>query len=83
METKFKVNDIVAAPVCVTNPDKKPARSRYSYDLAKVIATGRNKKSGKPALKVRFTTADSVWAKRITNEPFLEKWVLAKDCDKV
>lgn len=83
METKFKVNDIVAAPVCVTNPDRKPARSRFGYDLAKVIATGRNKKSGKPALKVRFTTADSVWAKRITNEPFLEKWVLAKDCDKV
>ncbi len=83
METKFKVGDTVAAPVCVTNPEKKIARVRYGYDLAKVIATGRNKKSGKPALKVRFTTADSIWVKRVTTEPFLEKWVLAKDCDKI
>lgn len=44
METKFKVGDTVAAPVCVTNPEKKIARVRYGYDLAKVIATGRNKR---------------------------------------
>ena len=83
METKFKVGDTVAAPVCTTNPEKKIARVRYGYDLAKVIATGRNKKSGKPALKVRFTTVDSIWVKRVTTESFLEKWVLAKDCDKI
>ena len=83
METKFKVGDTVAAPVCTINPEKKIARVRYGYDLAKVIATGRNKKSGKPALKVRFTTADSIWVKRVTTELFLEKWVLAKDCDKI
>lgn len=83
METKFKVGDTVAAPVCTINPEKKIARVRYGYDLAKVIATGRNKKSGKPALKVRFPTADSIWVKRVTKEPFLEKWCLAQDCDKI
>lgn len=44
LETKFKVGDTVAAPVCTTNPEKKIARVRYGYDLAKVIATGRNKR---------------------------------------
>lgn len=83
MESRFKIGDQVAAPVCVTNPEKKIARVRYGYDLGNVIATGRNKKSGKPAIKVRFPTADSIWVKRVTKEPFLEKWCLAQDCDKI
>lgn len=81
--TEFKIGDKVAAPVCVTNPERRVARSRCSYDLGTVIATGRNKKSGKPAIKVRIPTLDSIWAKRITSEPFLEKWCLAEDCDKI
>lgn len=81
--TKFSIGDKVAAPVCVTVPERKSARSRYSYDIGEVVATGKNKKSGKPAIKVRFPTADSIWVKRVTKEPFLEKWCLTKDCDKV
>lgn len=80
---EFRIGDKVAAPVCVTNPDRKGARSRCGYDIGSVIATGKNKKSGKPAVKVRFTTADSVWAKRVTAEPFLEKWCLSADIDKI
>lgn len=80
---RFSVGDKVAAPVCVTVPERKPARSRYSYDIGEVIATGRNKKNGKPAVKVRFTTADTIWAKRITKDPFLVKWCFDKDCDRV
>lgn len=80
---EFRIGDRVAAPVCVTNPDRKLARSRCGYDIGIVIATGKNKKSGKPAIKVRFTTADSVWVKRITTEPFFEKWCLSADIDKI
>lgn len=80
---EFRIGDKVAAPVCVTNPDRKVARSRCGYDIGTVIAIGKNKKSGKPAVKVRFTTADSVWVKQVTNEPFLEKWCLSADADKI
>lgn len=80
---EFRIVDNVAAPVCVTNPDRKWARSRCGYDIGTVIATGKNKKSGEPAVKVRFTTADSVWVKRITTEPFFEKWCLSADIDKI
>ena len=80
---EFRIGDRVAAPVCVTNPDRNGARSRCGYDIGTVIATGKNKKSGKPAVKVRFTTTDSVWVKRITTEPFFEKWCLYADIDKI
>lgn len=79
----FKKGDKVAAPVLLTNPERKYTRSRYGYDIGTVIATGTNKKTGKLAVKVRIPVSDSVWAKRITQEDFLEKWCLAADCDKV
>lgn len=80
---KFTVGDRVAAPICVIFPEKTGARSRYGYDIGTVVATGKNKKTGKPAVKVNITVSDSVWAKHITKENELEKWCLAADCDKV
>ena len=79
----IKIGDKVAAPVCVTNPERKYARSRYGYDIGTVIATGKNKKTGKPAAKVRIPVSGSIWAKRVTQEEYLEKWCLAADCDKI
>lgn len=79
----IKTGDKVAAPVCVTNPERKYARSRYGYDIGTVIATGKNKKTGKPAVKVRIPVSESTWAKRVTQEEYLEKWCLAADCDKI
>lgn len=81
--TQFSLGDRVAAPVCVVFPNRKAARSRYGYDIGVVTATGKNKKTGKPAVKVCIQTSESVWAKRTTGEPQLEKWCLAADCDKV
>lgn len=80
---EFKIGDRVAAPVCVINPERKYARSKCGYDVGTVIATGRNKRTGKPAVKVRIPVSESVWAKSLTTEPFLEKWCLAADCDKI
>lgn len=80
---RFNIGDRVAAPVGVIFPDRVGSRSRCGYDVGKVIALGKNKKTGKPAVKVSIPVADSVWAKRVTSEPFLEKWCLAADCDKV
>ncbi len=79
----LKIGDTVAAPVCKVFPQRKQSRSKYGYDIGKVIATGTNKKSGKPAVKVQFTVNGSVWAYRVTTEPTLEKWCLTADCDKV
>ena len=79
----FKIGDRVSAPVCVIFPEKKGTRSKYGYDIGRVIATGRNKRTGKPAIKVSIPVPDSVWAKRITNEPVLERWCFASDCDKI
>lgn len=80
---KFKVGDKVAVPVCVVFPNKKGARSRCGYDIGTVVSTGKNKKTGLPAVKVSIPVGESVWAKRLTNEPELKKWALARDCDKV
>ena len=78
-----KIGDKVAAPVVLLFPERKTARSRYGYDIGTVIATGRNKGTGKPAVKVKIPVPDSVHLKRFTDLPFLEKWCLAEDCDKV
>lgn len=80
---KFNKGDRIAAPVVVIFPDRVGSRSRCGYDIGEVIALGKNKRTGKPAVKVRIPVADSIWAKRVTSEPFLEKWCLAADCDKV
>lgn len=80
---RFRVGDRVAAPVCVIFPERKGARSRCGYDIGVVVATGKSKKTGKPAVKVCIQTSESVWAKRMTKEPQLEKWCLAAACDKV
>lgn len=79
----FKVGDKVGVPTVKLFPQQKQARSKYGYDIGEVIALGRGKKTGLPAIKVRVPTGDSVWAKRITKEPFLDKWALANDCDPV
>lgn len=79
----FKKRDRVAAPVCVIFKDKKGSRSRCGYDIGEVIAIGHSKKTGKPGIKVRISTLNSVWAKRVTTEPFIEKWVPACDCDQI
>lgn len=81
--SKFKVGDKVAAPVCTIFPNKKLTRSKCGYDIGRVIATGRNKRTGNPAVKVSIPVPESVWAKRITDDPVLEKWVLSADCDKM
>lgn len=80
---QFKSGDKVAAPVVLNFPERKYARSRYGYDIGTVVATGQNKKSGKPAIKVKFTTGETQWVKKITKEPMFEKWCLAADCDKI
>lgn len=79
----IKKGDRVAAPVVVLFPERKPARSRYGYDIGTVIALGKNKRTGAPAVKVSIKTDGSVWAYRLTKEPVLEKWCLAADCDKI
>ena len=79
----IKKGDRVAAPVVVLFPERKPARSRYGYDIGTVIALGRNKRTGAPAVKVRVELPGSVWAYRLTKEPVLEKWCLAADCDRI
>ena len=79
----MKIGDRVAAPVCVTNPYRKPTRSKYSYDIGTIVALGRHKKTGKPAAKIRFVTQGSVWAYRMTKEPVYERWCFVKDLDLV
>lgn len=80
---RFKKGDRVAAPVCVVFPNRRGARSRFGYDIGTVVAVGKNKKTGKPAVKVRVLVSESIWAKRISNDPEFEKWCLAADCDRV
>lgn len=80
---KFKVGELAAVPMALLFPDRTGARSRYGYDIGVVTATGRNKKTGKPAIKVRIPVSESVWAKKQTNEAELEKWFFAADCDKM
>lgn len=80
---RFSVGDKVAAPVCIIFPEKTGTRSRYGYDIGVVVATGKNKKTGKPAIKVSIPVSDSVWAKKITEDSELQRWCLASDCDKV
>lgn len=79
----IKIGDKVAAPVVVVFPERRAARSRYGYDIGTVIAVGKNKRTGTPAVKVRIPVADSVHCKKLTEEPFFEKWVFMADCDKV
>lgn len=79
---RFKVGDKVAAPVCDVFPWKKKTRSRCGYDIGTVVATGKNKKTGMPAIKVSIPTKNSIWLKK-TKKETVEKWVLCEDCDRV
>lgn len=79
----MKIGDTVAAPVYDIFPNRKQSRSRYGYDIGVIVATGKNKKTKRPAVKVQFKTAESTWAKRLTDSPVLEKWCYLKDVDKI
>lgn len=80
----FKIGAKVAVPICKIFPEKKGnPRSTHGYDIGTVIAKGKNKKNGKPAVKVSIDTSGSVWAKKITKEPVLEKWALCEHCDQI
>lgn len=79
----FRVGGRVAAPVFESHPERKAVRSRYSYDIGTVVATGKHKKTGKPAVKVQFIASECIWIKRITKSPIFEKWFLAEDCDRI
>lgn len=79
----FSVGDKVGVPILKLFPGRAHTRSVYGYDVGEIIATGRNKKTGLPAIKVRVQTSSSTWAKKVTEEPILEKWALCSDCDKM
>lgn len=79
----MKIGDKVAAPVCVLHPKRNPTRSKYGYDIGTIVAMGRNKKTGEPAVKVRFVTLGSIWVSKITKESSYEKWCFMKDVDMI